>query len=106
MDYSIHRVPVRRNWVPPPPFPEASVCPPWTQRGGEVGQHSLAGEGMGGLNSDDWTKSLSLCILCGVKEPFVLVIFIRVVCITCFSNMTSVKCKNLFNCTWRNPPSL
>ncbi len=27
-------------------------------------QHSPAGEGMGGPNSDDWTGSLSLCIVC------------------------------------------
>ncbi len=46
---------------PPTPSP-ASVCfPLWTQRGEE--QHSLAGEGVGGPNSDDWKESLALCLL-------------------------------------------
>jgi hypothetical protein len=39
-------------------------------------QHSLAVEGMGGPNSDDWIEGLSLCILSGLggrverKNPF------------------------------------
>jgi hypothetical protein len=49
----MHRVPeclsLRRNWVPTPPSPQASVLPP----------HSLAGEGVGGPNSDDWKESLA-----------------------------------------------
>jgi hypothetical protein len=47
----------------PHPLPLKRVCPPRTQSGE---QHSpMAGEG-GGPNSDDWTKSLALCILCGI----------------------------------------
>jgi hypothetical protein len=67
-NYRIRRVPVcrspRRNWVPPPPLPQASVLPPWT-KGGRGEQHSLAGEGVGGPNSDDWLESVALSILCG-----------------------------------------
>jgi hypothetical protein len=48
--YSIRRVPEC-----------LSLCRNWTQRG--RGQHSLAGEGMGGPNSDDWKESPTLCIL-------------------------------------------
>jgi hypothetical protein len=47
---------------PLPPPPQASVSPPWTQREGE--QHSLADEEVGGPNSDNWTESLALCMLC------------------------------------------
>jgi hypothetical protein len=36
------------------------VCLP---RNGGGGQHSPAGEGMGGHNSDDWRESLALCLL-------------------------------------------
>jgi hypothetical protein len=40
----------------------ASVFPSsGTKRGG--GQASLAGEGAGGANSDDWRESLALCVL-------------------------------------------
>jgi hypothetical protein len=42
----------------------ASSVPLWFR--GE-GQHSLAGEGAGGANSDDWRESLALCILRGLK---------------------------------------
>jgi hypothetical protein len=44
---------LRRNWVPTPP-------PPWTQRWEK--QHSLAGEEVGGPNSDDRKESLALYI--------------------------------------------
>ncbi len=47
----------------PLPFLQVSVSPPWNQKGG--GQHSLADEGVGGANSDDWRESLALCIFCG-----------------------------------------
>ncbi len=56
------------EWAPPPPLPQESEYPlylpppPLTKRG--EGQHSLAGEGAGGANSDDWRESLALCILC------------------------------------------
>jgi hypothetical protein len=41
--------------------------PPWNQRGG--GQHSLASDGAGRANSDDWRQSLALCILCAPDAP-------------------------------------
>ncbi len=64
-DYSIHRVPEclspRRNWVPPPHPPQASVSPPLDPKGREV-------SGCGGPNSDDWKESLALCILCSLNQ--------------------------------------
>ncbi len=45
---------LRRNWVPTPPLPKASVSPPLEE------QHPLADEGVGGPNSDDWKESLAL----------------------------------------------
>ncbi len=44
------------------PPPTASVSPPLDPKVGK--QHSLAGEGIWRPNSDDWTESLALCILC------------------------------------------
>jgi hypothetical protein len=45
-----------------PSPPRKRVCfSPWTQR--EEEQHLLAGEEVGGPNSDDWTEGLALCIL-------------------------------------------
>ncbi len=41
--------------------------PPPGIKGG--GQQSLAGEGAGGANSDDWRESLALCLLCGLVIP-------------------------------------
>jgi hypothetical protein len=49
--------------TPPTPFPASEYFPPWDQGGGE---HSLAGEGVGGANSDNRTESLALCIISGV----------------------------------------
>jgi hypothetical protein len=46
---------------PPTPSPLVSVSPPLDQKGEE--QYSLAGEGVGGPNSDDWKESLALCIV-------------------------------------------
>ncbi len=43
---------------------QASVSPPKLKGGGA---HSLAGEGAGGPNSDDWSKSQALCLLCGLN---------------------------------------
>ncbi len=40
------------------------VCPPHPPGIRKGGQHSLAGEGAGGANSDDWRGSLAHCILC------------------------------------------
>ncbi len=65
---------------PPTPLPQKSVSPPRNQSGGK---HSPAGEGgaggpnstvtkasageeVGGPNSEDWRKSLALCLLCAV----------------------------------------
>ncbi len=42
--------------------PASECVPPGTK--GEGGQHSLAGEGVGGAYSDDLRGSLALCILC------------------------------------------
>ncbi len=47
---------------PPTPSP-ASVCVPPGHKG--QGTQSPAGEVVGGPNSDDWIKSLALCLLCG-----------------------------------------
>ena len=38
--------------------------PPRNQREGGGQAHSPAGEGWGSPNSDDWRKSLALCLLC------------------------------------------
>ncbi len=45
-----------------------SVTPPSPSLEPKGGTHSPKGEGMGGggPNSDDWRKSLALCILCGL----------------------------------------
>ncbi len=46
----------RPNWLPPHPLPQASVVLlPLVPRGGT---HSLAGEGVGGANSDKGTDTL------------------------------------------------
>jgi hypothetical protein len=49
---------------PPPPLSGKRVCPHplLNLRGG--GTVSPGGEGVGGHNSDDWRKSLALCLLC------------------------------------------
>ncbi len=52
------------NWLSPPPLPPARVSPPPVTKAGV--QHSLAGEGAGGANSDDFRESLSICLLSGV----------------------------------------
>jgi hypothetical protein len=54
------RVSVPSSELGPPPFL------PWTQRGEE----QLAGEEVGGSNSDDWTESLAFCLLCAVHCTF------------------------------------
>ncbi len=45
----------RPHWVPPPPQPQESVAPPPLGPRGET--LSLAGEGVGGPNSDDGTAT-------------------------------------------------
>jgi hypothetical protein len=57
--------------TPPPLLLQASVPSPPDQR---VGGHTrLRLKGMGSPNSDDWRKSLALCLLCGyvatAKKP-------------------------------------
>ncbi len=57
--------------APPPPSPAREcVGPPLVPKGG--GQHSLAGEGAGGANSDDWREILAFCILCGTGKPMAI----------------------------------
>ncbi len=61
-DYTIPRVPEclhTSELAPPPPLP-----PPGTKWVGG-GQHSLAGEGAGETNSDDWRERLAPCFLFG-----------------------------------------
>ncbi len=52
---------------PPPPLSPASVPPPPGTKVG--GTHSPVGEGSGGRGSqsDDWRKSLTLCLICGMR---------------------------------------
>ncbi len=57
----------RRNWGSPNPSP-ASECAPPPQPKGKGGAQSPAGGGWGSPNSDDWRKSLALCLLCGYKQ--------------------------------------
>ncbi len=63
--YNVHRVPeclsLCQNWVPHP-LSTSECVSHLGQRVKE--QHSLAGEEVGGLNSDDWKESLALCVLC------------------------------------------
>ncbi len=63
----VYRVPkclsLLLNWLPLPPS-LASVCPPALILGGTP---SLAGEGVGGPNSDDRPETLALCILCALS---------------------------------------
>ncbi len=58
---------------PPTSFHASDVSP--RNKGGEGVTHSPAGEGVGESqfgNSDDWRKSLALCLLCDDKVPFQL----------------------------------
>jgi hypothetical protein len=48
----------------PPPLSPASVHLPPEPKGGA---HSPAGKGLGSPYSDDWRKSLALCLLCGAQ---------------------------------------
>ncbi len=57
---------LRPNGSPPPPLSQASVFPTPLEPEEEE-QHSLAGEGVGGANSDDWKESLALCLLCAIS---------------------------------------
>ncbi len=53
--------------VPPPPPPtESERVSPLGSKGGE--QHTLAGKGVEGPNSDDWIEAVALCILSGLGD--------------------------------------
>jgi hypothetical protein len=55
----------RRNWDSPTPSLASECAPPLGSKGG--GARSPAGGGGGGSpNSDDWRKSLALCLLCAI----------------------------------------
>ncbi len=59
---------------PPTQSSGSEFVSPLGSKGGK--QHSLAVEGVGGPNSDDWIEGLALCILSGLggrvtrKNPF------------------------------------
>jgi hypothetical protein len=55
--------PVVRIWSPHTPLPRESVAPP-PSFGPQGRAHALAGEEVGGPYSDDWRKSLALCLPC------------------------------------------
>jgi hypothetical protein len=59
----IHRVPQssRQNWDSPNPSPASGCAPPPKPKGG--GHTRLRVRGWGSPNSDDWRKSLALCLL-------------------------------------------
>jgi hypothetical protein len=66
----------------PRPLSRQRVCPPPQNQRVGGGQHSLAGEGAGGADSDDWRESLALCILCDLQ----------IVRYRAFRKYTSIKC--------------
>ncbi len=79
----------RRNWASPTPFPQASVpLPLWTKGGGA---QSPAGEGWGSPNSDDWRKSLPLCLLCA------LLLFRSLYCKNKASKYLWINLENVFS---------
>ncbi len=55
----------RRNWDSPNPSLASECAPPPQNRGWGGHTHSLRVRGWGSHNSDDWRKSLALCLLCG-----------------------------------------
>ncbi len=64
---------------PPIPSPARECVPPESKGA----QHSPAGEGVGGPNSDIWRESLALCLLCGKKN--------RMETLTTFMNLAIYK---------------
>jgi hypothetical protein len=54
-----------RNWYDPSLASECAPPPPRTKG---WGAHSLRLRGWGSPNSDDWRKSLALCLLCDVTH--------------------------------------
>ncbi len=57
----------RRNWDSPTPSLASECAPPPGSRGGHA---RLRVGGWGSPNSDDWRKSLALCLLCGGSNLF------------------------------------
>jgi hypothetical protein len=58
----------RWNWVPPTSLPQASVYHPPPPPPPQGGRHAhLRGWDWGSPNSDDWRKSLAICLLCVVN---------------------------------------
>jgi len=56
-----------RNWDSPTPLAAGECSLPPDQRVG--GHTSLRLKGWGSPNSDDWRKSLALCLLCAIPTP-------------------------------------
>ncbi len=56
----------RQNWDSPTPYLASECAPPPGPKGGG-GHTRLRAMGWGSPNSDDWRKSLALCLLCGPK---------------------------------------
>jgi hypothetical protein len=64
-EYHMQRMSPRWNWDSlPPPLSPASVPLPPEPKG--PGQTRLRVRGWGSPNSNDWRKSLALCLLCGL----------------------------------------
>jgi hypothetical protein len=60
----------RRNWDSPnPSLAMQRVCPFPQNRGVGGGLTRLRVRGWGSPNSDDWRKSLALCLLCAPNRP-------------------------------------
>jgi hypothetical protein len=58
----------RRNWDSPNRSPASECALPPRTKG--WGAHSPAAKGVGSLSSDDWRKSLAICLLCGLVAIF------------------------------------
>ncbi len=56
----------RRNWDYTKPSPASECVPPPEPKGGAGGHIRLRVGDWGSPNSDDWSKSLALCLLRGV----------------------------------------
>ncbi len=66
----------RRNWDSPTPAPASKCAPPPRTRGGGGGQTRLRVRGWGSLSSDDWRKSLALCLLCVFNFLFFCALYV------------------------------
>ncbi len=59
------------------PLSRQRVCPsPRNQGGGPGGHIRLRVRGWGSPNSDDWRKSLALCLLCGHTQQHTALLYI------------------------------